>query len=89
LSLCNIISDERIGLSFTIAAGLDSAVILGSESRETHDNILRSPIRASPNLEGQVPVFISPRNKMDQLYPQALASVSVAFYDSQSDGRDN
>jgi hypothetical protein len=25
-----------------------------------------------PNLEGQVPVFISPRNKVAQLYPQAL-----------------
>jgi hypothetical protein len=26
----------------------------------------------SPNLEGQVPVFISPRNRVAQLYPQAL-----------------
>jgi hypothetical protein len=26
----------------------------------------------SPNLEGQVPVFISPRNRMAQLYPRAL-----------------
>jgi hypothetical protein len=25
-----------------------------------------------PNLEGQVPVFISPRNRVAQLYPQAL-----------------
>jgi hypothetical protein len=27
---------------------------------------------SDPNLEGQVPVFISPRNRVDQLYPQAL-----------------
>jgi hypothetical protein len=49
-----------------------SAVILGSESHGTHDQILLSQIRDLPNLEGQVPVFISPRNSMAQLYPQAL-----------------
>jgi hypothetical protein len=26
----------------------------------------------SPNLEGQVPVFISPKNRVAQLYSQAL-----------------
>jgi hypothetical protein len=40
--------------------GLDRAFILMSESRGTHDHILLSQIRDSPNLEGQVPVFISP-----------------------------
>jgi hypothetical protein len=25
-----------------------------------------------PNLEGQIPVFISSRNRVDELYPQAL-----------------
>jgi hypothetical protein len=39
-----------------------SAVILGSESRGNHDDILLSQIRNSPNLEGQVPVFLLPRN---------------------------
>jgi hypothetical protein len=29
----------------------------------------------SPNLEGQVPVFISPRNRVAQLYPRALDSL--------------
>jgi hypothetical protein len=33
---------------------------------------LLSQIRDSPNLKGQVPVFISPRNMVAQLYPQAL-----------------
>jgi hypothetical protein len=39
-----------------------------------------------PNLEGQVPVFISPRNKVAQLYPRALGSLYVASYDSQGSG---
>jgi hypothetical protein len=51
---------------------LASAVILGSESRGTCDHILLSQIRDSPKLEGQVPIFISPRNRAAQLYPQAL-----------------
>jgi hypothetical protein len=65
---------------------LASAVILGSESRGTHDHILLSQIWDSPNLEGQVPVFISPRNRVAQLYPQALGSLSVASFDSQDCG---
>jgi hypothetical protein len=65
---------------------LASAVILRSESRGTHDHILLSQIRDSANLEGQLPVFISPRNRVAQLYPQALGSLFVAFYDSQSYG---
>jgi hypothetical protein len=39
---------------------LVSAVILKSEFRGTHEHILLSQIRDSPNLEGQVNVFISP-----------------------------
>jgi hypothetical protein len=42
---------------------LVSAVILRSESRGTHDHILLSQIWDSPNLEGQVPVFISPQDQ--------------------------
>jgi hypothetical protein len=62
-----------------------SAVILGpgSGSRGTHDNILLSQIRDSYNLEGQVPIFISRRNRVAQLYPQVLDSLFVASYDSQ------
>jgi hypothetical protein len=63
-----------------------SIVILLSESRGTHDHILLSQIRDSPNLEGQVPVFISLGNRVVQLYPQALGSIFVASYDSQSYG---
>jgi hypothetical protein len=39
---------------------LASAVILGSESRGTHNHSLLIYMRDSPNLWGQVPVFIIP-----------------------------
>jgi hypothetical protein len=55
-----------MGLSFTI----DAAVILRLEYHGTDDYILLFQIRVSPNLEGQVPVFISPRNRVVQLYPK-------------------
>jgi hypothetical protein len=64
---------------------LASAVILRSESRGTHD-ILLSQIRDSPNLEGQVTVFISSRDMVARIYPQALDSLFVASYDSQGYG---
>jgi hypothetical protein len=40
-------------------------------------------IRDSPKLEGQVPVFISRRNRVARLHPQELGSLFVASYDSQ------
>jgi hypothetical protein len=61
------LSDERKGLSFTIAADLASTVILESDSSGTHAHILLSQIRDSPNLGGQDPVFTSPRNRVAQL----------------------
>jgi hypothetical protein len=62
------LSDERTGLSFTIAAGLRQGS--HSQVRFSRDSwhILLSQIRDSSNLEGQVPVFISPKNKVAQLY---------------------
>jgi hypothetical protein len=42
----------------------------------------------SPNLEGQVTVFISLRNRVAQLYPQALGSLSITSYDLQGCGGD-
>jgi hypothetical protein len=60
-----------------------SAVILGSESRRTHDHILLFEIQDSSNLEIQVPVFLSPRDRVAQLYLQALGFLFVASYDSQ------
>jgi hypothetical protein len=46
---------------------LASAVIPGSEFRGTHDDILLFQIWYSRYLEGQVPVFISPRSRVAQL----------------------
>jgi hypothetical protein len=43
-----------------LVLALASAAILRSVSRGTHNHILLSQIRDSPNLEGQVPVFILP-----------------------------
>jgi hypothetical protein len=60
-----------------------ASAVLGSEYYGNHDRILLSQIRDYHNLEGQVPVFISPRNKVTRLYPRALGSLFVAFYDSQ------
>jgi hypothetical protein len=62
--------------------GLARAITLGSKSRRTQ-TIFYCIIWDSPNLEGKVPVFISPRNRVAQLYPRALGFLSVAFYDSQ------
>jgi hypothetical protein len=56
---------------------LPSAAIVGSKSCETLTTL---------NLEGQVPVFISPRNRVDQIEPQALGSLLVASYDPQCYG---
>jgi hypothetical protein len=84
--LCNILSNERMCLSFTIVAGprqrSHSQVRVPRDSWPT----LVSQIRDFPNLEGQVPVFIFPRNMMAWLYLQALGSLFDASYDSQSCG---
>jgi hypothetical protein len=69
-SSCNILSNERMGLSFTIATGLASAVILGSKSCGTHDHILLSQSRDFPNREGEVPIFISPGTGLPSCCPR-------------------
>jgi hypothetical protein len=71
-----------MGLSQFLLA-LASAVILRSHSCETHDHILISHIQDSPNLEGQVPVFISHKNRVAQLYFQALGSLFITSYNLQ------
>jgi hypothetical protein len=65
---------------------LASVVILRSDCRGTHDYILLSQIRDFPKLEGQIPIFISPRNRVARLYPQALGPLFVASYVSQGYG---
>jgi hypothetical protein len=79
------LTSERV-CRLQLLLALASAVILGSESHRTRDHILVSQIRDSPNLEGQVPIFISLRNRVAQLYPKALGSLFVASYHSQGYG---
>jgi hypothetical protein len=63
---------------------LASAVILGSVFHETHDHILLSQIRDSPNLEGQVPVFISLRNRAAEfmciIYKNLVCTSQETYY---------
>jgi hypothetical protein len=53
-------TDERKGLSFTVAAGLASAISIDPESHVSREHLLLSQIWDSPNLEGQVSVCITP-----------------------------
>jgi hypothetical protein len=75
-----------MGLPFTIVAGPRQRI--HSQVRVPQDSWphFTSSDSSLPQPEGQVPVLISPRKRMAQLYPQALGSLSVAFYDSQGYG---
>jgi hypothetical protein len=53
------------------------------QSRTELTTMFRCLIWDSLNLGRQVPVFISPRNRVAQIYPRALGSLSIASYDSQ------
>jgi hypothetical protein len=43
-------------------------------------------MRQTPNLKHGVSVFMSPSDRVAQLYPQVPGSLFVAFYDSQGYG---
>jgi hypothetical protein len=58
-----------------------------SHSRVQVPQSSRPNFTVSLNLEGQVPIFVSHRSRVSQLYPQALGSLFVASYDSQGYGR--
>jgi hypothetical protein len=66
-SYFNILPDERMGMSFTIAAGPRQRS--HSQVRVSQDACphFTFHIRDSPHLEGHVPVFISPKNRVAQL----------------------
>jgi hypothetical protein len=80
------ISDERTGLSFTVAAGPRQRS--NSRIRVSLDSWPYSIVSDSrlPNLEGQVPAFTSRWNRVIRLFPQALGSLFAASYDSQGYG---
>jgi hypothetical protein len=60
-----------------------STVIIMPNSRESHGNIMLYHIRDSFSLYGQITVFISPRNKMDNLNPQEMDFIFTASNCSQ------
>jgi hypothetical protein len=62
--------------SLQLLVVLASTVILRYDSCGTRDHILLSQIRDPPEMEGQIPVFKSPRNWVAQLYPEVLGSLS-------------
>jgi hypothetical protein len=79
-----------MGLSYTTAAGPSQRI--HSQVRVPQDSGPHFTVSDSrlPQPGGQVPLFISPRNRVAHLHPQALGSLSVAFYDSQGyGGRDS
>jgi hypothetical protein len=76
LFVWGVLSNERTGLQFAVQS-------LNGPSRAEPVTILYGLIWDSPSLEGQIPVFISPRNRAAQLYPRALDSLCVDSYDSQ------
>jgi hypothetical protein len=55
----------------------------GPESLGTHDHILLPRIRDSTNLQRQVLVSKSHRNKVVSLYPWAISTLVVTSYESQ------
>jgi hypothetical protein len=64
---------------------LASTVVLKSEYRGTHDHILLSDIRdPPPNLEGQVPIFISPRHWVPFSSPSTTRRATMEVFDLAS-----
>jgi hypothetical protein len=75
---CWMLSLTR-GRVWQLLLALTSAIILGSESCGTHDHILLSQIRDFPNLEDQVPVFVSHKNTVSQLNPSLQQFIYYRF----------
>jgi hypothetical protein len=85
-SLCNIHSDERMGVSFTIAAGprqRSHSQICVPQDSWPYFTVSDSKL---PQLAGPRHRIYIPRNRMARLYPQALGSLLVASYNSQVSG---
>jgi hypothetical protein len=74
------LSDERTGLYFAMH------VTHLSELRWTRNHVLQSHLRLT-QPGGPGPHIYIPRNRVAQLYHQALGSIFVASYDSQGYGR--
>jgi hypothetical protein len=62
-----------------VLTSFDSATIIFYRARS-------SALRPTSNLEDQVPVFMSPSDRVAQIYIQAPGSLFVAFYHTQGYG---
>jgi hypothetical protein len=79
------LSDERMGLSFTIAAG--TCQHSHSQVQVPQDSFIFYCLKFEIRKHGGPgPSIYIPRSRVAQLYPQTLGSVFVAFYDSQGYG---
>jgi hypothetical protein len=85
-SLCDNQSNERMGLSFTIAAGPRQR--RHSQFRVPQDSwpYFTASDSKPPQTWGPVPRIYIPRNRVDRLYPQVLGSLFIASYDPQGYG---
>jgi hypothetical protein len=89
VSWCGVLSLKRKQACCSqLLLVLVSAVILGSESCGTRDQILLSQIKDSLNLEGQVPVFTSPsytpRHWVPFSSPRTVRRATVEVFDPAS-----
>jgi hypothetical protein len=66
------LSDERTSLSFTFAAGPRQFSYCRVRVPRYSWSYFTVSDQDAPNLEGQVPLFTSPSNRVARLYPQAL-----------------
>jgi hypothetical protein len=76
LRVCNFVAPSltrrrACNLLYNCFWALPEQSLLGRSPAE-HTTIFYCLIWDSPNLEGQIPVFISPRNRVAQLYPREL-----------------
>jgi hypothetical protein len=72
------VSDSRLPFLSPPTTGRATVVVFDPASK-----------RESPPTWSPGPRIYIPRKRVAQLYPPALGSLSVAFYDSQGYGRDN
>jgi hypothetical protein len=73
--------DESVVYSYSCFWALLAQSLLGSSPTELLTVILSLSYETPPNLEGQAPIFVSPRNRVVQLYPQTLVSLFITSYD--------
>jgi hypothetical protein len=87
------LSDERMGLSFTIAAGPHQRIILGPEFSAIHDHILLSQIRGFPTWRARHPYLYPPgtgwpsytsRHRVPSSSPPSTRRATVDVYEPAS-----